>query len=111
LVENVITKGHMKLMIVCLDPYLTKNHGKKTSAIDPKEYWSTLGSLLTIKYYIKKYLALRYPKKDHFRDSWSGYRFNNYDVYKKYNAKEKIDASAQAAMNGNYKIEVDPIAV
>lgn len=110
-VENLIKSKKMKLMIVCLDPYLTKNSGKKTSGIDPREYWSTLGSLFTIKYYLKKYLALQYPKQDVYRDSWSGFRYNNYDVYKKYDSKERIESAYNSIQNGTYEIPVDQMAI
>lgn len=110
-VENLINSNKMKLMIVCLDPYLTKNSGKKTSAINPKEYWSTLGSLFTIKYYLKKYLALKNPQKDPFVDSWYGYRHNNHDVYKKYDAKERINSTYKAMEEGSYSINIDKTAI
>jgi hypothetical protein len=112
LVKNAIDRGHLKLIIVCLSDYLTKNHGKKTTAINPKELYSTLGSLFTIRYYYyKRYEALKYPQKDAFRDSWYGFRHNNYDVYKKYNSKERIDSTVESINNGKYKLNVDPIAI
>jgi hypothetical protein len=55
--ENVIHNGNLKFIIVCLYPYLTKNHGRKTSSIDPREYWGTLGSWETVKLYKEKILT------------------------------------------------------
>jgi hypothetical protein len=109
--ENLIKSDKIKVLIVCLDPYLTKDSGKKTSAIDPKEYWSTLGSLFTLKYYLKKYLALNNIENDYFRDSWSGFRYNDIDVYKEYNSKEEIEATRKFILNGKYEIKIDAIAI
>lgn len=58
IVENVIQRGQLKFMVVCLFPYLTKDHGRKTSYIDPQEYWGSLGSREMIRFYIKKYLII-----------------------------------------------------
>jgi hypothetical protein len=51
LVNNMITKGNMKVAIICLDPYLTKEFGKKNATIDPKEYFGALGSVNLVKTY------------------------------------------------------------
>jgi len=109
--ENVIKSNKLKVLIICLDPYLTKDSGKKTSAIDPQEYWSTLGSLFTLKYYLKKYLALNNVENDPFRDSWYGFRYNDIDIYENYNAKEEIEARHKLIVDGKYKIKTDPVAI
>ncbi len=51
LVNNMINKGNMKIAIICLDPYLTKEFGKKSATIDPKEYFGALGSVNLVKTY------------------------------------------------------------
>lgn len=62
--ENVIRRGNLKFIIVCLYPYLTKNHGRKTSSIDPREFRGTLGSRDTLKFYSKK-LKMNSPSKNY----------------------------------------------
>jgi len=42
--DNIIQRGNLKFIIICLYPYMTKDHGRKTSSIDPREYWGSLGS-------------------------------------------------------------------
>jgi hypothetical protein len=51
LVKNLLAKGDMKVAIICLDPYLTKDFGKKSATIDPKEYLGALGSINLLKTY------------------------------------------------------------
>lgn len=111
LVDNVIKNGKMKLMIVCLTPYITKNSGKKTNAIDPKEYWSTFGSLFTIKYYLKKSLITSTPNKDPFINSWNGYRLNNYNTSLKFDSKTVINNTYNSILNKEFKIDIDSKAI
>ncbi|MGD0280244.1 MAG: hypothetical protein ABSC11_13195, partial [Smithella sp.] len=54
--ENVIQKGNLKFIIICLNYYITKDHGCKTSHMNPQEYWGSLGSKETIKLYIERIL-------------------------------------------------------
>lgn len=111
LVDNVIEKGNLKTILVCLDPYMTKNSGHKTSSINPRLYYSTLGSLFTLKYYSKKRRALANPSTDPFRDSWNGLRYNKTDVAEKYDSETEINKDIALANSEGYTINVDPIAV
>lgn len=52
LIDNIQNTGSMKLAIICLDPYLTKDFGKKSAAIDPKEYYGALGSTNLLRTYL-----------------------------------------------------------
>lgn len=54
--ENVIQRGNLKFIIICLTYYITKDHGYKTSHMNPQEYWGSLGSKETIKLYIERIL-------------------------------------------------------
>jgi len=56
LVNNIVANGKPKLAIICLDPYLTKDHGKKSAMIDPKEYYGALGSYNLLVTYVFKFL-------------------------------------------------------
>ncbi|PZR12585.1 MAG: hypothetical protein DI539_19895 [Flavobacterium psychrophilum] len=62
LISNIIERGNIKLAIICLDPYLTKDFGKKNVTINPKEYAGALGSTNLSKtylmYFIRKYNLL-----------------------------------------------------
>jgi hypothetical protein len=74
LIDNVLKFGKIKTFIICLDPYITKNSGLKTSNINPKSYYSSLGSLMTIKYYLKRYINTKNKNADIYNDSYWGYR-------------------------------------
>ncbi len=67
--ENVILKGNLKFIIICIYPYITKDHGRKTSYINPQEYWGSLGSKETLCLYLRKVLPiLGFCKYDLFND-------------------------------------------
>lgn len=72
-VDNVIKYGNLKFIIFCLDPYITKDYGMKSSQINVKEYWGTLGSINTLKL-----LNASLSKKKQFEDSSYGY--NNFNL-------------------------------
>ncbi len=74
--ENVIARGAIQSVLICLDPSLTATSGRKTSYIDPMEYWSALGSFTTVKLYLNRALA---RKVDYFANSGNGAL--NYDPY------------------------------
>ena len=50
--DNVFKRGHIKLAIFCISPYLTATHGRKSSAMDPREYWGSLGSVGLSRVYV-----------------------------------------------------------
>lgn len=71
---NALNKGKMRYLIVCLDPYLTKNSMMKTSELNPQLQKSALGSLFTLKLYLYKLVYTLFPSRDSYRDSWWGYK-------------------------------------
>ncbi|WP_017732438.1 hypothetical protein [Nafulsella turpanensis] len=110
LVRNIVENGDLKFVIICLDPYLTKDHGRKTAMIDPKEYYGALGSTSLLKAYILKYirewelLPEEYPK-EYIND----YGFNNFNlVLDKGKAREMIE---EEAAKGEEEIYIDPLAL
>jgi len=52
--DNAINRGKIKVLIICLYPYMTKDHGRKTTYIDPREFWGALGSRELVNLYINK---------------------------------------------------------
>lgn len=81
IVQNVVEKGNLRFIIICLYPYLTKNHGLKTSYINPQEYWGALGSKEILKMYIAKSLIRLGLVHDKFNDY--GYHNFNLDTERK----------------------------
>lgn len=73
-VDNVLDRGELKWLIVCMDPYLTLKCGQETGEINPKLVQSTFGSLFTVRYYAYKLWTKMHPDRDGFVDSLSGYR-------------------------------------
>jgi hypothetical protein len=100
LVENIIKTKKLKSIIICIDPYILKDSGKKTSKINDYEIYSSLGSMLNIKLYLYKLFYDLNLKYDIYSNSEYGYRKNDYglsfkdeDVLKK-EKKISIDKTA-----------------
>ncbi len=79
LVDNILAKGKMKFVVVCLDPYLTKDFGRKSANIDPKEYWGALGCTNLLKtyflYFVRKYNLLphKYSSTIYNSSGWNNF--------------------------------------
>ncbi len=71
--ENAISMGEMKFMILCLDPYLTWTGGVDEGFIGPKMYWSSLGSMFMLKYYLIKRRQQAQSTTDPFSKSHTGF--------------------------------------
>ncbi|PAC29201.1 hypothetical protein [Flectobacillus sp. BAB-3569] len=79
LMENILSRGKMKTVLICLDPYLTKDHGRKTSTMIPQEYWGALGSTNLLRtylfYFIRNYnlIPSRYAPNLHNEVGWDNF--------------------------------------
>ena len=111
-IDNILLYSDIKLFIICLDPYITKDSGMKSSQINKKEYYSTLGSLFTIKYYLKKYLDLKRGKDSEYYDSYWGYT-NNTIEHKDINSTKQINEKVKVLVQSNkvFKINIDNISL
>jgi hypothetical protein len=97
--ENAIRKGNLKFMIVCLFPYITKDHGRKTSSIDPHEYWGTLGSRDMVKLYAAKFLT-RYNLMKNYNNDYGCFKFQIEKAQKQVLQKDSGEDS-KAKVNSN----------
>jgi hypothetical protein len=52
LVENILRTAPPKFAIICIHPYLTATHGRKSAHMVPSDYWGGLGSLTLLREYI-----------------------------------------------------------
>jgi len=52
IVENVLHKSEMKVTVVCIHRYLTKDHALKTDLMNSRQYWGALGSPQLITAYV-----------------------------------------------------------
>jgi len=100
---NAMDRGHMKHLIICLDPYLTKDSMMKTSELSPNLKKSTYGSLFNIRFYAYKLYYMRHPELDPYRNSWWGQRFLD-------PAKEQ-QAAAPLPEQSKQRIPIDPKAL
>lgn len=98
------------VVIICIHPYLTLDHGMKTGMINEREYYGALGSVSLYKAYAlwmvrKMNLApSKYPSKQF---NSSGY--NDYGVtLVKMTVEEKI--AEQLTRDDAVKTEIDPVA-
>ncbi|MFZ1529697.1 MAG: hypothetical protein WAT19_13155 [Ferruginibacter sp.] len=110
LVDNIIDKGHMKFAIICLGRYLTKDHGRKSANIDPKEYYGALGSTNLLKTYllyaVRKYnwAPGRYAANVYNTAGW-----NNFELeMKNLHARDTIEK--RAALKIKDTISIDTVA-
>lgn len=110
LINNIADKGHMKFAIVCLSPYLTKDHGKKAATIDPIEYYGAFGSTNLLKtyllYFVRKYNLApnRYSPNTHNVVGWDNFELEMNNL----SAKDTI--LAKAARNDFDHAIIDTVA-
>ena len=105
---NALEKGKMRFLVICLNPYLTKNSMMKTSELSPHLLTSTYGSLFVVRLYAYKFLYTLFPEIDQYRDSWWGYMFHNRG--KSILTQESIDRSVASAPSSATPFIVDPNA-
>jgi len=105
--ENVFRKGNSKFLIVCLHPYTSQTHGRRSSFMRPHEYWESLGSLAMIELYRRK-LLVHFGKRKAICNDYGAYEK---DFSRKNRAsKELISARAAAILKEGKKITIDAIA-
>ncbi len=110
LIDNIVDRGKMKFAIICLDPYLTKDHGKKSANIEPKEYYGALGSTNLLKTYLlyfvrqHKLAPHRYAPNLHNTVGWNNFELETANIDAKKSIEEK------ASKRQYEKTEIDTIA-
>lgn len=77
IVENIIQRGKLKFIIICLHPYVTKDNGRKTSYINPQEYRSALGS----KELVMLYMEMMSIKMGLKTSIYNEYGYNNFNIH------------------------------
>ncbi len=107
LVDNVLKRGKIKAVILCLDPYLTKDCGRKTSNMTPEEYWGALGSTNLLRTYlfycIRRYnlVPSRYASNIHNPVGWNNFGLEMPNA----NAKRMIEDKVRAKSFENTRID------
>lgn len=99
LVKNMINRGKMKVAILCLDPYLTKEFGKKSATIDPKEYFGALGSVNLIKTYTmfavrnSNLFQAKFSPVMTDENGWNRFELEMKEINPKKAIEEKVDSN------------------
>lgn len=77
LVDNLQKKQLLKKVIICIDPYIFKDSGKKTQKMTNEDFFSAFGSLLNLKVYVYKFANILNLKHDVYANSDWGFRHND----------------------------------
>lgn len=80
LVDNLQKNMDIKKVIICLDPYIFKDSGKKTDKMTNKDFYSALGSWLNLKIYIYHLVNKLNLKYNVYADSQWGFRYNDQNI-------------------------------
>ncbi len=87
--EKALERGTPKVVILCLHPYLTVDHGMKTKSINRKQYYGALGSVGLYKTYafalVRNFnlMPAKFPK-----EQFNDYGYNNYNDFLKVKSVE-----------------------
>ncbi len=65
LVENILSRGKVHLALFCLYPRMVHTHGRRTAYMQPRDYWTALGSEQLLRGYRNRILGRR-PSFDEF---------------------------------------------
>jgi len=101
---TAIDKGDLRFIVICLTPYITKDHGIKGAEISPKEYWGSLFSLLPIEIASARWDA-RGKAEARAASTWGMTAF----IQRPHMTWERY---MRSETNGtNYTADLDPVAV
>lgn len=107
LVEKMLENKaqNLEYVVISLSPYLTSDSGKKTSSMDPLEYWGSLGSISQLKFLLAK-TAVKIGKK---YDNFNNYGFNDLNHGEKKQGPKKLKQMIAEAKKHN--VYIDPEAM
>ncbi|MCJ8330019.1 MAG: hypothetical protein HRT89_08835 [Lentisphaeria bacterium] len=85
--DLVLERGNLKFIIICMNPFMTKNRGVKGQQLGEMEYWksalfpSSLSKSLAARYTYMPRISIKKKKVDGFHASTNG--FNDFNLKKK----------------------------
>ena len=112
-VRNILEhdkKRNIKFVVFCINTYMTKNYGEKSTALDPKHFLGTLGSINMLELLYNKYRIKLNPKWDKFHDSSYGF-IDNDKHEKSLDSKEMLFQKLKKMKNGEDKLIVNSKAM
>ena len=69
LADNIMTRGKVNLVLFCVYPRMVHTHGRRTSYMQPKDYWTALGSEQLLKEYKNHIMAHEGRSRPFFDES------------------------------------------
>ncbi|MDC0230783.1 hypothetical protein OAK19_02365 [Aureispira] len=103
----------IKNIIICLDPYIIKDHGTKNSgSSDDISYYSALGSMDIFKSYLVEFIRQNefYPSK-YPKNNYNNFGYNNFNLRKKWQTKTSEIISEKIKQRDIRQISFDSIAI
>ncbi len=105
--EQAMNDGKMRFLVVCLTPYITQDHGRKSSYMVPAEYWGALGSLETFKLAVHRtFIALGREA-----NLFTPFGRNHYNILKPAMTEAEIRAAIEKNRHRYGTIRIDEEAV
>jgi hypothetical protein len=108
--EKALERGTPKVVILCLHPYLTADHGMKTELINPQQYYGALGSINLYKTYVLglvrhfNIMPSKFPK-----EQFNDHGYNDYKtLVQKMSVQDKINEQLQRS--DAIKTSIDSVA-
>ena len=103
--KNIIEHNQkVRYFIICLDPYLTKDSGRKTGYLSQQDYWSALGSVDLYRYYYEKIRNHHKGIRNYYNE------YGHYD-FNRYKDKQDVDQAIAAALNKGRRWGTDQFRV
>jgi len=73
--DSALNHGRFDALIICLHPYLTKDHGLKTSALTEQDIYSSLGSLDSFKYFVRR-ISMHLAHDPGMNTPWGQFKYH-----------------------------------
>ncbi len=110
LFENVARKGNLRVLVICVDPFITRKTGMEELDLNAGLFWSSLGSTSTFKFYRQKRRAEQGKAvPDMSKNSeWGRY---HYMIFRGVDAREAVEHyAAVLRLKGPEEYHLDPVA-
>ncbi len=110
ILKNAIEQeGRLEFVVICIDPYITKDSGKKTNYLGKQDFWSALGSVELYRYYFDKFRLEARGGRSYYNE----YGYYNFNIYKD---QQDTEQAIEAALNqgrrwGTDQFKTDPQAI
>lgn len=111
LFENVVQNSDkLQVLVICVDPFITRKTGMEEIEMDSRLVWSSLGSTSSFTFYKKKRRALqgKVSPDMSINTEWGRYHFI---IPRPVPASELIAAYGKSAATASEAYHIDPVAL